>query len=62
MDTTPAPLASNPPPAAGMKYFHPTFGDVRLIKPAGGYSWHCARPSNPNHRLILNPKQMTRLD
>ncbi len=62
MDTTPAPLASARPPSSGDRYFHPDYGDVRLIKPAGGYSWHCARATNPNYRLILNPKQMTKLD
>lgn len=62
MDTTQAHLASNPPPSSGDWYFHPEYGRVRLIRPGGGNSWHCSRASSPNHRLILNPKQMERIN
>jgi len=47
------------PPRSGDRYVHPEFGRVKLIRMAGGDSWHCDAPeSGSSKRLILRPSKM----
>jgi len=42
------------PPTSGEIYQHQTFGVVKLIKKAGGDSWHC--DTTTGKRIILSIK------
>jgi hypothetical protein len=50
------------PPRSGDHYRDPIYGRVILIKPGGGYSWHCKPAAgNQNRRMILSPAKMQRV-